>query len=150
MSRAFAQQHGFIPKDAAPGFYGFSGITNLGTWPIKVSPHLARPRLRTRTPWRALKVVRLAVYQVGRKTVEQQVMLVENSYFPIILGRYVSPASVSFLSLKPVLIRSRHSLAARSWKSAESGLTRSTRPPFSSSTLVRASPTWIDQPADGG
>lgn len=37
MSRAFAQQHGFIPKDAAPGFYGFSGITNLGTWPIKVS-----------------------------------------------------------------------------------------------------------------
>lgn len=37
MSRAFAQQHAFIPKDAAPGFYGFSGITNLGTWPIKVS-----------------------------------------------------------------------------------------------------------------
>ncbi|ORY37832.1 hypothetical protein BCR35DRAFT_285693 [Leucosporidium creatinivorum] len=59
MSRAFAQQHNFIPKDAAPGFYGFSGITNLGTWPIKV----------------------------GKKTVEQQVMLVENSYFPIILGR---------------------------------------------------------------
>ncbi|KAM0788523.1 hypothetical protein ACM66B_001651 [Microbotryomycetes sp. NB124-2] len=59
MSRAFAQQHNFIPKDAAPGFYGFSGITNLGTWPIKV----------------------------GKKTVEQQVMLVENSYFPIVLGR---------------------------------------------------------------
>ncbi|BGP54153.1 hypothetical protein JCM8202_005064 [Rhodotorula sphaerocarpa] len=59
MSRAFAQQHNFIPKDAAPGFYGFSGITNLGTWPIKV----------------------------GSKTIEQQVMLVENSYFPVILGR---------------------------------------------------------------
>ncbi|KAK4058519.1 hypothetical protein OIO90_000681 [Microbotryomycetes sp. JL221] len=59
MSRAFAQQHNFIPKDAAPGFYGFSGITNLGTWPIKI----------------------------GKKTVEQQVMLVENSYFPIVLGR---------------------------------------------------------------
>ncbi|SCV67663.1 BQ2448_5274 [Microbotryum intermedium] len=59
MSRAFAQQHAFIPKDAAPGFYGFSGITNLGSWPIKV----------------------------GKKTVEQQVMLVENSYFPVILGR---------------------------------------------------------------
>lgn len=25
--------------------------------------------------------------QVGKKTVEQQVMLVENSYFPVILGR---------------------------------------------------------------
>ncbi|GAA5846115.1 hypothetical protein JCM11251_001638 [Rhodosporidiobolus azoricus] len=59
MSRAFAQEHNFIPRDAAPGFYGFSGITNLGVWPIKV----------------------------GNKTVEQQVMLVENSYFPVILGR---------------------------------------------------------------
>ncbi|GAA5979563.1 hypothetical protein JCM5350_004938 [Sporobolomyces pararoseus] len=59
MSRAFAQQHNFIPQDAAPGFYGFSGITNLGVWPIKV----------------------------GEKTVEQQVMLVESSYFPVILGR---------------------------------------------------------------
>lgn len=27
------------------------------------------------------------VAKVGKKTVEQQVMLVENSYFPIILGR---------------------------------------------------------------
>ncbi|GAA6008741.1 hypothetical protein JCM10207_001704 [Rhodosporidiobolus poonsookiae] len=59
MSRAFAQEHNFIPRDAAPGFYGFSGITNLGVWPIRV----------------------------GSKTVEQQVMLVENSYFPVILGR---------------------------------------------------------------
>jgi hypothetical protein len=59
MSREFAQQHAFIPKDAAPGLYGYSGITNLGNWPIKV----------------------------GEKTVEQQVMLVESSYFPIILGR---------------------------------------------------------------
>lgn len=59
MAREFALQHGFIPKDAAPGFYGFSGITNLGSWPIKI----------------------------GEKTVELQVMLVENSYFPVILGR---------------------------------------------------------------
>lgn len=59
MSREFAQQHEFIPKDAAPGFYGFSGITNLGTWPIKV----------------------------GEKTVNQQVMLVESAFFPIVLGR---------------------------------------------------------------
>lgn len=42
MSRAFAQQHAFIPKDAAPGFYGFSGITNLGSWPIKVCSFAAR------------------------------------------------------------------------------------------------------------
>ena len=59
MAREFALQHGFIPKDAAPGFYGFSGITNLGSWPIRV----------------------------GGRTVELQVMLIENSYFPVILGR---------------------------------------------------------------
>jgi hypothetical protein len=59
MSRQFAQQHNFIPKDAAPGYYGFTGITNLGSWPIKV----------------------------GEKTVEQQVMLVENAFFPVVLGR---------------------------------------------------------------
>jgi len=59
MSREFAQEHNFIPKDAAPGFYGFSGITNLGSWPIKV----------------------------GEKTIESAVMLVENAFFPVILGR---------------------------------------------------------------
>lgn len=61
MSRSFALAHNFIPRDAAPGFYGFSGITNLGSWPIRI----------------------------GEKTVEQQVMLVENSYFPVVLGRCV-------------------------------------------------------------
>jgi len=38
-------------------------------------------------------------YQVGSKTVEQQVMLVESSYFPVILGRYVSTIFLSALSL---------------------------------------------------
>jgi hypothetical protein len=46
MSRAFAQQNNFIPKDAAPGFYRFSGITNLGTWPITVR-RFTLPALRT-------------------------------------------------------------------------------------------------------
>lgn len=86
MSRAFAQQNNFIPKDAAPGFYGFSGITNLGTWPITV----------------------------GSKTIEQQVMLVENSYFPVILGRSfmerrgvrtdpLDPTSVVFMDTNEVI-----------------------------------------------
>ncbi|KAH8924357.1 hypothetical protein BT69DRAFT_1280685 [Atractiella rhizophila] len=59
MSRAFAQDHDFIPHDAAPGFYGFSGITNLGSWPIRI----------------------------GEKSISLQVQLVESAYFPIILGR---------------------------------------------------------------
>lgn len=59
MSRDFAQQHGFIPTDAAPGRYGYGGLTSLGRWPITV----------------------------GTKTVDQEVMLVEHAFFPIVLGR---------------------------------------------------------------
>lgn len=34
ISRKFALRHGFIPEDAAPGHYGYSGLVNLGKWPI--------------------------------------------------------------------------------------------------------------------
>lgn len=59
VSRSFALNHGFIPKDTTPGTYGFNGITNLGKWPV----------------------------QVGSKAVSCTVMLAEDSYFPVILGR---------------------------------------------------------------
>lgn len=59
VSRSFALNHGFIPKDTTPGTYGFNGITNLGKWPV----------------------------QVGSKPVSCTVMLAEDSYFPVILGR---------------------------------------------------------------
>lgn len=59
VSRSFALTHGFIPKDTTPGTYGFNGITNLGKWPV----------------------------QVGSKAVPCTVMLAEDSYFPVILGR---------------------------------------------------------------
>jgi hypothetical protein len=38
ISRQFAQKHGFIPKDAAPGHYGYGGLVNIGTWPITLNP----------------------------------------------------------------------------------------------------------------
>lgn len=59
VSRSFALAHGFIPKDTAPGTYGYNGITNLGKWPV----------------------------QVGSRAVSCTVMLCEDSYFPVILGR---------------------------------------------------------------
>jgi hypothetical protein len=34
LSRSFAQQHGFIPIDTAPGHYGYSGLVQIGKWPI--------------------------------------------------------------------------------------------------------------------
>ncbi|KAJ3573784.1 hypothetical protein NP233_g2206 [Leucocoprinus birnbaumii] len=44
ISRKFAQKHGFIPKDAKPGNYGYGGLVNIGSWPITLvtsttSPH---------------------------------------------------------------------------------------------------------------
>lgn len=59
VSRSFALDHGFIPMDTAPGTYGYNGITNLGKWPI----------------------------QVGSKAVACTVMLAEDSFFPVVLGR---------------------------------------------------------------
>lgn len=59
VSRSFALDHGFIPRDTTPGTYGYNGITNLGKWPV----------------------------QVGSKAVPCTVMLAEDSYFPVILGR---------------------------------------------------------------
>lgn len=59
VSRSFALEHGFIPVDTTPGTYGYNGITNLGKWPV----------------------------QVGSKAVPCTVMLAEDSFFPVILGR---------------------------------------------------------------
>ena len=59
VSRGFALDHGFIPADTQPGTYGYNGITNLGKRPV----------------------------QVGSKAVPLTVMLAEDSYFPVILGR---------------------------------------------------------------
>ncbi|KAL1743458.1 hypothetical protein HDZ31DRAFT_40888 [Schizophyllum fasciatum] len=38
VSRIFAMQNGFIPKDAAPGQYGYSGLVNIGKWPVTLYP----------------------------------------------------------------------------------------------------------------
>ncbi|KAI0086184.1 hypothetical protein BDY19DRAFT_365442 [Irpex rosettiformis] len=59
ISRKFALRHGFIPHDATPGHYGYSGLINLGTWPIKV----------------------------GKTKTMHIVYLSEESHFDVVLGR---------------------------------------------------------------
>ncbi|CED82625.1 hypothetical protein [Phaffia rhodozyma] len=59
ISRAFAQQNGFIPNDATPGWYGYGGLVNLGQWPI----------------------------QVGSVAQKHTVMLSEETHFDVVLGR---------------------------------------------------------------
>ncbi|KAI0647340.1 hypothetical protein C8Q79DRAFT_908345 [Trametes meyenii] len=74
ISRKFAIKNGFIPKDASPGHYGYSGIVNLGKWPITVG--------RTRTVH--------AVY------------LTEESHFDVVLGRsFVERRQVKFDAVDP-------------------------------------------------
>ncbi len=49
IKRTFAIEHGFISPDAAPGHSGYTGLVNIGSWPITLtstspSSHpLARP-----------------------------------------------------------------------------------------------------------
>lgn len=59
VSRAFAKRHGFIPRDAMPGLYGFNGLVHIGRWPITV----------------------------GRTTTQHDVYLSEESHFDVVLGR---------------------------------------------------------------
>ncbi|KAA1469564.1 hypothetical protein DENSPDRAFT_816639 [Dentipellis sp. KUC8613] len=59
ISRKFAMRHGFIPADAAPGYYGYGGLVNIGKWPITVG---------------------------NTKTIHS-VYLSEESHFDVVLGR---------------------------------------------------------------
>ncbi|EJD42227.1 hypothetical protein AURDEDRAFT_89765 [Auricularia subglabra TFB-10046 SS5] len=59
MSRTFAMMNGFVPANATPGYYGYGGLVNIGTWPITV----------------------------GRKTTALPVYLSEETHFDVVLGR---------------------------------------------------------------
>jgi len=59
MSRNFAMSHGFIPRDAAPGHYGYGGLVNIGQWPLTL----------------------------GRTTTNHAVFLSEETHFDVVLGR---------------------------------------------------------------
>jgi hypothetical protein len=59
VSRTFAKRHGFIPRDAVPGLYGFNGLVHIGKWPITL----------------------------GRTTTQHDVYLSEETHFDVVLGR---------------------------------------------------------------
>ncbi|KAG8853527.1 hypothetical protein FRB96_008129 [Tulasnella sp. 330] len=59
LSRSFAQLHGFVPKDTAPGHYGYTGLVQIGKWPITL----------------------------GKTTTTHDVYLSEEAHFDVILGR---------------------------------------------------------------
>jgi len=116
ISRKFAQKHGFIPNDATPGHYGYSGLVNIGTWPITLTrslsssfgssqEHLQAPPTPSRSPSPRRNPVsgRLKskpnqgglgsdlangnVNGSGAKPTFIQVYLSEEPHFDVVLGR---------------------------------------------------------------
>ncbi|KAL4254040.1 hypothetical protein ABKN59_002522 [Abortiporus biennis] len=74
ISRKFALKHGFIPRDATPGHYGYSGLVNIGSWPITV----------------------------GRTRTTHTVYLSEESHFDVVLGRsFIEKRQIKFDPIDP-------------------------------------------------
>jgi len=71
ISRVFAAKHGFIPKDAVPGHYGYGGIVQIGKFPVTLLP--------------------------GPVTTEHTIYLTEESHFDVVLGRsFIEKRMVKF------------------------------------------------------
>jgi len=69
LSRSFAKSHGFIPRDAQPGLYGFNGLVQIGKWPVTV----------------------------GSTTTTHDVYLSEETHFDVVLGRsFMERRAVTF------------------------------------------------------
>ncbi|OAX42000.1 hypothetical protein K503DRAFT_684245 [Rhizopogon vinicolor AM-OR11-026] len=103
ISRKFALKHGFIPSDAAPGNYGYSGLVNLGKWPITLKtaadftdttqtngvPDTAQGSSSHLRPSRS-------------KTVTVPVFLSEEPHFDVVLGRsFFEKRQIKISSLDP-------------------------------------------------
>jgi len=87
ISRKFALRHGFIPGDAAPGHYGYSGLVNLGKWPITLKT-AADFTHSTHTNEVSDAAQSLNHSRPSKsKTVSVPVFLSEEPHFDVVLGR---------------------------------------------------------------
>ncbi|KAF8077692.1 hypothetical protein FPV67DRAFT_1462700 [Lyophyllum atratum] len=80
ISRKFAIKHGFIPKDAAPGHYGYGGLVNIGTWPITLTPSSTWNAHPDAPPQAQNKSKPTKPTLIG-------VFLAEEPHFDVVLGR---------------------------------------------------------------
>lgn len=81
ISRAFAKRNGFIPDDATPGNYGYTGLISIGTFSLTF--------LKYPKPNAGLHTHPLGEWPVtlGSTTTTHQVYLSEESHFDVVLGR---------------------------------------------------------------
>ncbi|KAJ7582926.1 hypothetical protein C8J56DRAFT_236293 [Mycena floridula] len=112
ISRKFATKHGFIPNDATPGHYGYSGLVNIGTWPITLNPSARIPSSKKTIVAPAPAPVEAGLLlgvpstsshigqassskskgsthhtAGGPKVVEMSIYLAEEPHFDVVLGR---------------------------------------------------------------
>jgi len=81
ISRKFALKNGFIPADAAPGYYGYGGLVNLGKWPITLNIASDLEETIQRENDNAPPKIRKS------KMVSVPVYLSEEPHFDVVLGR---------------------------------------------------------------
>jgi hypothetical protein len=102
ISRKFALKHGFIPSDAAPGHYGYSGLVNLGKWPItlKTAADFADTTQANGVP----DAAQSSSHSRPSKstTVTVPVYLSEEPHFDVVLGRsFFEKRQIKVSSLDP-------------------------------------------------
>ncbi|PFH54133.1 hypothetical protein AMATHDRAFT_135551 [Amanita thiersii Skay4041] len=93
MSRKFALKHNFIPADAAPGYYGYGGLVNLGTWPITLTPSTSSASSSLSHSHPLSRPSSLRTSGSGQNGIVRsqptmiQVYLSEEPHFDVVLGR---------------------------------------------------------------
>lgn len=82
ISRAFAKRNGFIPDDATPGFYGYTGLISIGSSSSSSFPS-ALLMLMIIPP----SSVGEWPITLGSTTTRHAVYLSEENHFDVVLGR---------------------------------------------------------------
>ncbi|KAJ4487784.1 hypothetical protein J3R30DRAFT_3280367 [Lentinula aciculospora] len=106
ISRKFAQENGFIPDDAAPGLYGYSGLVNIGTWPITLTPSTVPSSLPDAPPahssFSSKKTKHGKGASQGPKPTTMTVYLSEEPHFDVVLGRsFIERRQIRLTSVDP-------------------------------------------------
>lgn len=81
ISRAFAKRNGFIPDDATPGFYGYTGLISIGLLFLSLTLifcYFLKSRFFSTGEW---------PITLGKTTTRHAVYLSEESHFDVVLGR---------------------------------------------------------------
>ena len=91
MSRKFAVRHGFVPKDASLGYYGYGGLVKYATLPRLSERHTLTPSIRRYSigswPIRLYVLNDQGERELSTVSTSHAVFLSEEHHFDVVLGR---------------------------------------------------------------